>query len=536
MKITNESKGRLEETILAICSEWLLVVDINMQEDTYTTIHNNMAEYGLQFPTDGCYSELNVQIQDLISADYRKKRTQFCSLESLKRNLMDCQRTECEYVVSTGSNNWRRDIFQVIERDGDMPLRIVWVHVDIEQKKSEELKQRELVQGAHMLSEQAYAIKNMYLDRISKELQAPMNVIIGNAAIARAFSTDSDRVEECLANIFQSAKTMFQMVNQLVKMDAIEEGHVVMRMQNVSIIEAWRKALDMLMPTLRMHHHTLNTDSVFVKHSYVRGDEDIIRQIILNLLQNAISFTPVGGQIRVSVRETQLDENYGQYELCVEDNGVGMTDEFRKIMFEPFAREHSMQVGHVQGLGLGLVIVHNLVRLLDGEIRVDSTRGKGTKVTVSIKLAYAPPNTKLSGNRSGDTPSIKSDYVGKRVLLVEDNTLVADVERKILVSMGMEVEHALNGEDAVRMFEDSEEGYYDLILMDLGLPGIDGYVATMGIRQTNRQDAQSVPVIAMTGRSSPERLNIGYQEHLFHVQNPLDAQELMQVLRKIFNE
>ena len=534
MDNTNISKGRLEETIFAICSEWLSLVEIDLVGDSYITLHNNMEDSGLHFPKTGCYSELNKQVQELVALDYQKSRKQFGGLEKLRICLTDKSRIECEYVLSVGSDNWRRDIFQVIERDDEKPVRIVWVHVNIEQKKTDELKQRQLVQEATLLSEQAYAIKNMYLNRISKELKTPMNVIIGNTAIARSFSTDSDRVEECLENISKSARSMFQMIQQLEKMDAIEEGNLVMQMQDVSIIEVWATALDMLRPTLQKHKHKINTENVSVTHSHVRGDASMMRQIIMNLLQNAISYTPIGGQIIVSVKETQIDESYGLYQLSVEDNGVGMTDEFRKILFEPFAREHSLQVGHVQGLGLGLAIVQNLVRIMNGEILVDSVCGRGTKVTVSIKFAYVDEHAGYADKKVSENQTIYSDYAGKRVLLVDDNELIAGVERKMLETIGMVVEYALNGEDAVRMFEDAPEGYYDLVVMDLGLPGIDGYVATMGIRQLNRKDGEKIPVIEMTGSKNVERFNMANQDNIYHISKPFDAHELMQVLRKIF--
>lgn len=533
MEKTKAIKGRLEQAILAMTDEWLLILEINLQSDTYTILHENMMDFGINLQEEGCYSRLNRQVHELVAEEYRMERTRFCSLENLREVLQDQPRAECEYVVGVGKNIWRRDVFQVMERDGDKPVRAVWFHVNIDQKKSEELKQRQLVQEAQMLSEQAYAIKNMYLDRISTELQTPMNVIIGNAAVARAFSTDSDRVEECLEQISESAKSMFQMVRQVVKMDAIEEGNVVLQMQDVSIMEIWKSTLDMLIPLLRARHHKLNTENISVRHNYVRGDAVMMRQIIMNLLQNAINYTPVGGQITVSVKESPIDNRFGLYEFCVEDNGVGMTEEFRKVMFQPFAREHSTRVGHVQGLGLGLVIVHNLVRLMNGDIRVDSVRGKGTKITVSIKLEYGDESGKMQTRVRTDNRNLQSDYAGKRVLLVEDNDLTAGVESKMFTTTGMEVFRALNGEDAVRMFEDSPEGYYDLIVMNLSLPGIDGYAATMGIRQLNREDCKNIPVIAMTARTYTDRLNMGEQEMLYHITKPVESHELMELLRKI---
>ncbi len=531
MENTEEIRDLLNQAVLAVNDEWLLIAEIDLRTEGYLVLHDKMQNFGVKLEGRGDYNSLNLQLAERIAEEYQAEWMDFSRLDHLREALRECSRIECDYVADAGENVWRRDLFQVLEREDGNPVRIAWFHIDIDRKKSEELKQQQLLEGAHMLSEQAYAIKDMYLERISKELQTPMNVIVGNAAVARAFSTNTERVEECLDQISVSAKAMFRKIRQVVKMDAIAEGNMVLHIQDISLSELWKTTLDMLLPALQLHHHELQIKDVCVEHDYVRGDAWMLRRIIINLLQNAINYTPSGGKLAVSVTETQADDSHGMYEFCLEDNGVGMSEAFCESMFEPFAREYSKRIGHVQGLGLGLVITRNLVRLMNGEIHVSSAIGKGTGVTVRIPFEYGAETEQEESPAEQEIQEDIPDYSGKHVLLVDSDASATVMEKQILTSVGMQVEYAINGEDAVRMFSGSAEGYYDLVVMDMGLPGIDGYAAIMGIRELNRADAKNIPVIVMTGYAYMDKLNLSEKDIKCHIKKPVSTQKLLKALR-----
>lgn len=531
------SREKLNQAVASMCDEWLLIEEINLREDTFEILHDNLKEAGILLPIDCSYSDQNSQIQELIEPKYQEYRFRFGEAKNLQKLLKQGDTAECEYIICAGENVWRRDVFKVVSWETGEPVIVNWFHMNIDRKKAAELKQRQAIREAYLQSEQAYTIKNMYLKRLNEELQMPINMIVGNASVARTFVTKPERVTECLEEISLSAKAIFRMVRQMMNTNAIQEGTLSLHVQQTSMENLWKNTLDIVKPSMRLRRHTMHLDMAQLYHNVIIGDVQKMQQILLNLLQNAIDYTPYRGEIFCGIKEKPLDETTGYYEFYVQDNGVGMSDEFRKIMFEPFAREYSERVEHVEGSGLGLMIVQNLVRLLDGEIEVETKSGYGTKITVGMKLQYG---TEAGMNRDqyfdwsdwDMMPPQKPVFSGQRVLVVDDNDITASIETQILTDCGLIVERAMNGEDAISIFAQSSMHYYDLILMDMGLPYMDGYAATMGIRQL-REDGKTVPVIALTSRL--------YADDEFHgekygmkarLQKPVSARKLMEAVRE----
>ena len=533
------SKDKLNRAIASMCDEWLLIEEIDLRTDTFEILHDNLYEMGIPIPRDCSYSRQIEEIQELVAPEYQEYWHQFGEIRNLEKRLKLSDTTECEYMLCTGENVWRRDVFKVAEWDGEKPRIVNWFHTSIDKKKSAELKQRQAIREAYLQSEQAYAIKNMYLKRLNEELQMPINMIVGNAAVARTFVTKPERVTECIEEISLSAKAIFRMVRQMINTDAIQEGTLMLDMRQTSLENLWRNTLDVVRPSMRLRRHTLHLDMAQLYHHIVIGDAEKMQQILLNLIQNAIDYTPYRGEIFCGIKEKPLNDTAGYYEFYVQDNGVGMSDEFREIMFEPFAREHSEKIERVEGSGLGLMIVQNLVRMLDGEIDVETQSGCGTKITVGMKLQYGTETKNgTTTDQYFDWEEWESSFLqdpflaGKRVLVVDDNDITAAIEKQILAERGLLVERALNGEDAISMFEQSPPHYYNLILMDMGLPYMDGYAATMGIRQI-REDGREIPVIALTSRL--------YADDEFHgekygmkarLQKPVSTRKLIEAVRE----
>lgn len=533
------SKDKLNRAIASMCDEWLLIEEIDLRTDTFEILHDNLYEMGIPIPRDCSYSRQIEEIQELVAPEYQEYWHQFGEIRNLEKRLKLSDTTECEYMLCTGENVWRRDVFKVVEWDGEKPRIVNWFHTSIDKKKSAELKQRQAIREAYLQSEQAYAIKNMYLKRLNEELQMPINMIVGNAAVARTFVTKPERVTECIEEISLSAKAIFRMVRQMINTDAIQEGTLMLDMRQTSLENLWRNTLDVVRPSMRLRRHTLHLDMAQLYHHIVIGDAEKMQQILLNLIQNAIDYTPYRGEIFCGIKEKPLNDTVGYYEFYVQDNGVGMSDEFREIMFEPFAREHSGKIERVEGSGLGLMIVQNLVRMLDGEIDVETQSGCGTKITVGMKLRYGTETKNgTTTDQYFDWAEWESSFLqdpclaGKRVLVVDDNDITAAIEKQILAERGLLVERALNGEDAISMFEQSPPHYYNLILMDMGLPYMDGYAATMGIRQI-REDGREIPVIALTSRL--------YADDEFHgekygmkarLQKPVSTRKLIEAVRE----
>ena len=536
MESRGEINRKLNRAIASVCDKWLLIEEINLEENSFEVLLDNLGKLGIPIPRNCTYDEQLMQLQELIAPEYQADRQMFCSRDNLTKALSKRDCVEMEYVVVAGENTWRRDEFKVVSWRDNLPVVVNWFHMGVDSAKARQLQQQEAIWDAHLQSEQAYKIKNLFSKNLSEHLQMPINMIVGNAAVAKTFSSNPDRVMQCMEEISMSAKAIFRMVRQMNRMNEMQEGKPTLQMQQTDVWKLWESVAEIVRPSLRMRGHTLHVDMAQLYHKYIIGDIQKLQQILVNLLQNAIDYTPYRGEIFLGIKEHPVDVQYGEFEIYIQDNGVGMSKEFCEVMFEPFAREHSNRIEEVDGAGLGLMIVRNLVRLMDGEIEVDSTCGKGTKITIYLKLLYG----KEDGSETEGIPSFAWENIrtygpafsGEHVLLVDDNDMTAAVEERVLLDHGLVVERAINGEDAVAMFERSPQNHYKIVLMDMGLPGISGYEAVMGIRNLGRTDGKDVPVVALTSSIYAEDFreeDIGMKAQL---EKPVLAQKLVETVRK----
>ncbi len=536
MELRGEINRKLNRAIASVCDKWLLIEEINLEDNSFEVLLDNVGKLGIPIPRNCTYDEQLMQLQELIAPEYQADRQMFCSRDNLTKALSKRDCIEMEYVIVAGENTWRRDEFKVVSWRDNLPVVVNWFHMGVDSAKARQLQQQEAIWDAHLQSEQAYKIKNLFSKNLSEHLQMPINMIVGNAAVAKTFSSNPDRVMQCMEEISMSAKAIFRMVRQMNRMNEMQEGKLTLQMQQTDVWKLWESVAEIVRPSLRMRGHTLHVDMAQLYHKYIIGDIQKLQQILVNLLQNAIDYTPYRGEIFLGIKEHPVDAQYGEFEIYIQDNGVGMSKEFCEVMFEPFAREHSNRIEEVDGAGLGLMIVQNLVRLMNGEIEVDSTCGKGTKITIYLKLLYG----KEDGSETEGIPSFTWENIrtygpafsGEHVLLVDDNDMTAAVEERVLIDHGLVVERAINGEDAVAMFGRSPQDHYKIILMDMGLPGISGYEAVMGIRNLGRTDGKDVPVVALTSSIYAEDFReeqIGMKAQL---EKPVLAQKLVETVRK----
>lgn len=528
---------KLHEAIASMNDEWLLIEQINLQDDTFEILQDNLYKIGIPIPKEGSYSQQNLEIQKLIAEEYQEERMRFCCIENLRKSLKQMELVEYEYISIAGENAWRRDLFKVAEWDEAEPKIVNWFHMNSDPRKANEAKQRQAIREAYLQSEQAYTIKNMYLKRLNQELQIPINMIVGNAAVARAFSTKPESVNDCIDGISISAKSIFRMVRQMINMDAIQEGTLLLDLKQTSLENLWKNTLEIVRPSMKLRRHNVHVDTAQMYHHFIIGDVQKLQQILLNLLQNAIDYTPYRGEIFFGIKESPIDREYGYFDFYVQDNGIGMTEEFRKIMFEPFAREYSTRIERVEGSGLGLMIVQDLVRLLDGEIDVKTECGKGTTITVRLKLKYGDGKTSGIGEKQyydweewKHCRHMMPRFAGQRVLIVDSDDMTAAIEKEILSDQGLLVERAINGEDALYMFQNVPENYYDLILLDMELPYTDGYATMMGIRQL-REDGKKIPIITLSSRMYDDKARTE-EENKLRLEKPVSAKQLITSIQK----
>lgn len=404
----------------------------------------------------------------------------------------------------------------------------------------QEQKQQKLLNVEAERADAANAAKRAFLSRMSHNIRTPMNGIIGMTAIAEAHIDEKKRVLDALGKIDDSSKQLLSLINEVLDMSMMEFGQLTLREEEFQLSSLIRETLDDVHSFVESRKHELVVEMGELKHDYVIGAPGRVREIFVNIIDNAVKYTPPGGKIKISVTELSADSRHaGKYLFIFEDNGIGMEPEVAKHVFEPFERAKSRQYsgGMQGGTGLGLSIVKGIVQIMNGSVEVESTKGAGSKFRVTISL-------KLQKRKHGAEAAVEKyevriedfreeDYSGKRVLLVEDNELNREIAAEILGMTGIAIEEAFDGQQAVLRMTEVPEGYFDLILMDIQMPVMDGYIATRMIRNMQRTDTKDLPIIAMTANALPDDVaatkEAGMNEH---ISKPLELDRLKEVLMK----
>ena len=319
---------------------------------------------------------------------------------------------------------------------------------------------------------------------MSHDIRTPMNGIIGMTAIAANHLGDRDRVADCLRKISESSSHLLGLINEVLDMNKIESGKIELEEEEFNLAELIDKMMTMTRPQMQAHEHSFRVNIINVEHEQVIGDSRRLEQVFVNIMSNAIKYTPNGGKISLSIRETPTKtRGFGHYEFIFEDNGYGMTEEFQKHLFEPFTRANDKQTAGIQGTGLGMTITRNIARMMGGDVTVESTYGEGSKFTVSVYL-------KLQNEKKINYDS----FLDLRVLVADDDPVCCESTCEILTDMGMNSEWVLSGKaavDRVKTRHDQNRDFFAIIL-DWKLPDQDGVETT---RQIRRLVGEGVPII-----------------------------------------
>ncbi|MBQ9972091.1 MAG: response regulator, partial [Firmicutes bacterium] len=415
-----------------------------------------------------------------------------------------------------------------------MPWSYLATMTDITQEKNDEQKTFEALQVAFDSAQQANSAKSDFLSRMSHDIRTPMNAIIGMTAIAATCLDDKERLLNCLDKINISSKHLMSLINEVLDMSRIESGRMVLSEEKINIHDLVDSLVSIIHPQAenkKQHLEVLVSD---ITHPYVIGDSLRLQQCFLNFLNNAVKYTPDGGTVTLSVTErADNSADSSIYEFIIEDNGYGMNPDFLNHIFEPFAREEDSRISKIQGTGLGMPIAYNIVSLMDGSIDVTSIPDKGSKFIVTIRLKVQIGTENQDDSSDTQKESETYDFTGKRILIVEDNEINLEIAEELLQMTGATIETAENGKIALDMVRESEAFHYDLIIMDIQMPVMNGYKATMAIRSLDRPDTKSLPIFAMTANAFVEDVdmarNAGMQEH---IAKPLNIETLYSAIKK----
>lgn len=483
------------------------------------------------------YDELGAMATKLFGIQFFKKELQFgLSCAGLKHFYSLGYTAEApEYYMSTFDKYSRTQCFLYDDVETGHLLATFFSY-DITDAVKEEMAKRKLLKDSMAATDRANAAKTEFLSQMSHDIRTPMNAIIGMTAIASTHLDDKARLEDCLAKIDTSSKHLLGLINEVLDMSKIEAGKIDLANDLFDLTQLVDNLLVMTKVQLNEKRHRLTVDIDKIVHKKVIGDKDRIQQVFMNLMTNAIKYTPNGGSIKMSIAEKISGRNnYACYECVFEDNGIGMTPEFQKRIFEPFARAEDSRTSKIQGTGLGMSIAKSIVGMMNGTIQVESEINKGSKFTVIIYLeipseeAIESEIQKASALENFD----KLDYSDKRALIVDDNEINAEIAGEILSMTGMQIEYATNGKEALDRMMEVEVGYYDIVFMDIQMPLMNGYKATAAIRELSGEYYKNLPILAMTANAFSEDVQMsraaGMNEH---ISKPVDIIKLMDALKR----
>ncbi|WP_407456118.1 ATP-binding protein [Fibrobacter sp.] len=434
-------------------------------------------------------------------------------------------------IVGSEERYYRIEFAQVQLPNGKTGIVAGFKDVDDDVRKDQEIQQvlRDAIDTANASSK----AKSDFLSSMSHDIRTPMNGIIGMTAIATAHLDDRERVEDCLKKISEASSHLLSLINEVLDMNKIESGKVELNEENFNLSELVDTLLAMTKAQLESHHHTLTVNIADVIHENVIGDSHRIQQVFVNLMSNAIKYTPDGGTISLTVAERPTNAHgVACYEFVFEDNGIGMTEDFQKHLFEPFTRANDKKTAAIQGTGLGMTITQSLVRMMGGDIQVKSRPGEGSRIAVTIYLKFVDVQN-AEAHKEDPLKNLEDlKFEGKRILLVEDHPVNAEIAKNVLQMTGLEIEWVMDGAAAVERMADSSEGEFDLVFMDIQMPNMDGYQATAAIRAMTTY-ARRIPIVAMTANAFADDIRkakeVGMNDH---ISKPIDFKELAKILQK----
>ena len=388
----------------------------------------------------------------------------------------------------------------------------------------------ELKKSAEQAREASEA-KTRFLFNMSHDIRTPMNAIIGFSDLLGKNLDNEEKVREYLKKIKSSGNFLMTIINQVLEMARIESGTAILKTEAANLSELFYSVNTVLESDIQMKgiHCSIDTN---VQHKYAFCDKTKLQEIYLNIMSNAIKYTPDGHSIHVAINETEFDDKKARYVFVCEDTGIGMASEYLPHIFDEFSREHTATENKVSGTGLGLSIVKSFVELMNGRIHVESEPGKGTKFTVEIPLELASEED-ICKKELPEQTFMTDKNIGKRILLAEDNELNAEIAMELLKEESFLIDWVKNGQECFDKLEEADEGYYDLILMDIQMPILNGYDTTAKIRQIENPKKASTPIVAMTANSFDEDIEMTKKAGMNgFIAKPLDAEKMFIILKQ----
>lgn len=411
----------------------------------------------------------------------------------------------------------------------------------LQEKEKELIKEQKMqqqIQDALAEAQAANKAKTSFLNSMSHDIRTPMNAIMGFTELALNHLDDTELVSEYLKKAQLSSSHLLSLINAVLDMSRIESGKMTFSESEENLLSIVHSLESIVHADVLAKNQTLSVESSGVTDENIVCDKLHLNQVLLNILSNAIKYTPDGGCISLSVNQKKhRGKNSGTYLFVIKDNGIGMSREYLSTIFEPFTREETETVSCIQGTGLGMSIVKKIVDMMGGKLEIKSEPGKGTEVDISFDFEICSGKTSGESELCSENEEIagKQTFEGKKILLVDDNDFNREITVEILSGYGFIVDTAVNGQDALQKIETASAGDYDLILMDIQMPVMDGLEATRKIRALTTENS-CIPIVAMTADAFAEdrvrALDAGMNDH---VSKPVDYAKLAKVMTRLFS-
>ena len=469
-------------------------------------------------------------IEDIIAEPFVQKYMEFFDIQTMAARLHNKESMSSEFKKKDGSWFLSMVVPQSYDKNGNV-TSVLFANRDVTDEKLRELKQEEELREAKLKAECANKAKSSFLYNMSHDIRTPMNAIIGYAELASRHLQETDKLGRYFEEIQICGKELLSMLGNVLDLARIENNKVEMEYTVSNVHECFENCVIMFQQQAESKNQTISLTEQ-IMYPYVYMDEPHLSEVCLNIISNAIKYTNTGGWISCNVVQKSCEkEDWCNMIISITDNGIGMSEEFQKRVFETFERERNTTSSHIEGSGIGMGITKKLVELMDGTIEVKSKQGKGSTFTVTIPCRKASEDDSLVKKNSNLRN--KNCLNGVRILLVEDNEINTEIATELLTEEGCIVETANDGVACIDMIEKADADYYKMILMDIQMPVMNGYDATLAIRKMKDTKKARIPIIAMTANAFAEDAQKGFSVGMnAHVAKPVDMNILVPTMLK----
>ena len=422
---------------------------------------------------------------------------------------------------------------QELRAEKEANLRLEQYNIQLTQANDEMRRAQDVAAQALQSAERASKAKTDFLSNMSHDIRTPMNAIIGITTLMKNELHEPEKLAEHLGKLESSGQLLLGIINDILDMSRIESGKTTLNVEKMNLPQQVGQLDSIIRQQAGQRLQTFTVET-HVQHENVLGDPNRLNQVLMNILSNSVKYTPIGGHIRLEVDELPRNEHYARYRFVVQDDGIGMSEAFQKTIFEPFTREEKSGTNKVQGTGLGMAITKSVVDLMGGSISVESAAGKGTRFEVVLEFPIDTEADMVQKTQAlPEEEETVSPLSGMKFLCAEDNAINAEILEMLLEAKGASCTICSNGQEIVDAFASVKPGEYDMILMDVQMPVMDGLEATRRIRNGENPLGRIIPILAMTANAFLEDMQkskeAGMDEHL---SKPVDIAALEQTVKR----